>query len=99
MTYKSSDWTRIKKVCNQSDSFAKKAIRNHGKLFTVNVFENEQIREQSNCFSQRTPCCVAMQSVVQSLSSVHFGGVGRARARRGRISLESETGRVLTVYV
>ena len=35
--------------------------------------------------------------VVQSLSSVHFGGVARARARRGRISLESETGRVLTV--
>ena len=30
-------------------------------------------------------------------SSVHFGGVARARARRGRISLESETGRVLTV--
>ena len=27
-------------------------------------------------------------------SSVHFGGVARARARRGRISRESETGRV-----
>ena len=31
---------------------------------------------------------------MQSLSSVHFGGVSRALARRGRISLESETGRV-----
>ena len=30
-------------------------------------------------------------------SSVHFGGVARALARRGRISLESETDRVLTV--
>ena len=40
---------------------------------------------------------VGAPSVVQSLSSVHCGGVARARARRGRISLESETGRVLTV--
>ena len=40
-----------------------------------------------------------LATVVQSLSSMHFGGVARALARRGRISLESETGRVLTVYV
>ena len=36
---------------------------------------------------------------MQSLRSVHFDGSARALARRGRIALESVTGRVLTVYV
>ena len=35
--------------------------------------------------------------VVQSLVQCTFGEVSRAQARRGRISIESETGRVLTV--
>ena len=42
-------------------------------------------------FDEVWPHCSAIPS------SVHFAGVARARARRGRISLESETGRVLTV--
>ena len=32
--------------------------------------------------------------VVHAISSVHFGRVARAPARRGMMSLESETGRV-----
>ena len=41
---------------------------------------------------EETPSAAIIIAVVQSLSSVHFGGVARALARRGRISLESETG-------
>ena len=66
--------------------------------FRFGVAVGVQYGGLSGCF-----CRFSIKSYMPDCSAisspVHFGGVARALARRGRISLESETGGVLTVYV